>query len=107
VFLGKGTVSSAILALSRQEANGNDSSRSLRSSSYGTIEEDIPSQQTPIIWAYEKGKSQFILTSFKNYRFKDTIKSLFCSNITQINEPIRMFVPSTGTTQFLRNSFKQ
>lgn len=52
---GRGTVTSAILALARLEANAQSSDplKSLRSSSYGGTIDDLPQQQTPIIWAYE------------------------------------------------------
>lgn len=51
MFLGRGNVTTAILALTRSEVSS-QCSESVRSSSYGTIEEDVQHQQTPIIWAY-------------------------------------------------------
>lgn len=66
--------------------NSNDSMKSMRSSSYGTIDEDVPQQQTPIIWAYEKGHDQIValLKYYANKRADSDVCSEYRSILTPL-----------------------
>ncbi|KAI6176629.1 Serine/threonine-protein kinase TNNI3K [Aphelenchoides bicaudatus] len=77
---GRGNVTSAILALTRLEASS-QCGDSMRSSSYGTIDDDTPQQQTPIIWAYEKGHDQIValLKYYANKRADSDVCSEYSS----------------------------
>ncbi|KAI6187748.1 Serine/threonine-protein kinase TNNI3K [Aphelenchoides besseyi] len=74
----RGHVTSTIFALTRMENSGRDSGRN---SAYSLTDDPIPQQQTPIIWAYEKGHDQIValLKFYANKRPESDVCSEYSS----------------------------
>ncbi|KAI6214704.1 Serine/threonine-protein kinase TNNI3K [Aphelenchoides besseyi] len=74
----RGHVTSTIFALTRMENSGRDSGRN---STYSLTDDSIPQQQTPIIWAYEKGHDQIValLKFYANKRPESDVCSEYSS----------------------------